>query len=58
MSTMAKRTRTGDLSHPSVEALEEGHSRRACHVRPLTVKVKPELSLMRLGIKLIFVASR
>ena len=31
---MAKRTRTGDLSHLNVEALEEGISRRACHVKP------------------------
>ena len=56
MSTMAKRTRTGDLSHLSAEALEEGHSRRACHVRPLTAKVKPGLFLMHFIIKQFFVA--
>ncbi len=36
---MAKRTRTGDLSHLSVEALEEGISRRSCHVKPAAPKV-------------------
>ena len=37
---MAKRTRTGDLSHLNVEALEEGISRRSCHVKPPLQKVR------------------
>ncbi|CAL5220582.1 g2620 [Coccomyxa viridis] len=40
---MAKRTRTGDLSHLNVEALEEGISRRACHVKPPVPQPQPSL---------------
>ena len=42
MSKMAKRTRTGDLSHLTVEALEEGNNRPACYVKLPVPKVSAD----------------